>query len=190
MKSRKKRISIFVAICLSLGFSVMVVFTTLAKKYISNEKTFLQHDELIKNEAVKVVKDYWRFSEEGNYLEAGKLRTNKRKGFTFIVENSPRKFEESIYKTGYTFISIEQIEVVDDNEYEIAVKVKNKQEREFYLFHTIVKTKMVGRFLALHINCSSNDLISREYQIKSLLLHIKQHHEFNFISNGRVRFSV
>jgi hypothetical protein len=125
---------------------LVVIFITLswtlsAQKKLNDDIVSPLSDELMATEPVKVVKNFWELSEKGDLEEAGKLRTDTSGGFTISVkgDSKVKGHEEIIYNSGWTLISIEQIDIIADDRWEIAVKVRKKDDKNFYLFHTVVK---------------------------------------------------
>lgn len=136
MKVKKEKLYIVIGMLITAMF-VTVSVSLLAQQRAKDKSS----DEMTNAEPVKVVKRFWELSEKGDFEEAKKLRTNTKGEFTFEIRNNfpVEEREVIIFKSGLSLISIEQIEIITESEWEIAVKVKNRDGRKFYLFHNVVK---------------------------------------------------
>lgn len=122
-----------------LGIGVIVfgiLFLVVSANLIAQDDRKTTSNE---SKASKTVRDYWALAEKGKFGSASKLTTTTRKGFTYTVHNSPGTIEEVIYNTKLKFVRIEQVKTVDQDEVEVAVRVKNRFGNEVFKFHTVVK---------------------------------------------------
>ena len=111
------------------------------QKIVDNTRSTQINEETANKEPVEIVRKYWQLSEKGDLKEASKLTTNKCKNFGFEVKSSLKRKEreEIIYNSGDSLEAVEQIKIIDDNKWQVGVKIKRKSGEDYYLLHTIIK---------------------------------------------------
>lgn len=114
---------------------------TAAQKTADDKKYLQINDKTLNAEPVQVVREYWRLAEAGDLKEAAKLKTNQHRDYGLELKGDPKikEWEERIYNAGDSLKAVEDIEVIDYDEWEITVRVKRKTGKDYYLFHTLIK---------------------------------------------------
>jgi len=149
----KKILMMLFALSIMTGMIIFIASSSIAQK-VDKEKSNTSvnvSEKTLKSEPVIVITDFWRYSKEGNLELAASLRTREYKGITVGLKKDRfyREWEELIYDSEMTLISVDQVEVVATDKWEVAIKVKKKQGKEFYLIHTVVKKNNEWKILRI-----------------------------------------
>jgi len=149
----KKVSIIMLALFLLAGSIILLSSSSIAQKVNEEKKdTFAKIDEqLLKSKPVETVTNFWRYSQEGNLDSATSLRTREYKGITIGIKKDRfyREWEELIYESEMSLVSVEQVEIIADDKWEVAIKVKKKEGKQFYLFHTVVRKNNEWKILRI-----------------------------------------
>jgi len=121
-----------------VGISTLLLLSIVSGNFLAQNHEALSKDPS-RDEVTKVVNRYWKLAEGGDLSEAGDLTTDTRKGFTIVEDNSVGTYEKMIYSTNLKLIRVVEIRTVDESEKEVVVKVRNRFDREYSLFHKVVK---------------------------------------------------
>lgn len=138
-KKSFKVISLFLLVVAVVG--LFLLDSSFAQKNNEKKNSHKKTDNLQEAEPINVVKNFWRLSQAGELDKAKELKTRTYKGLDFGIntEKYHKEREEIIYESGLSLASIEQVNIISEDECEIAVKVKRSNGSKYYLFHTLVK---------------------------------------------------
>lgn len=122
-------------IAFSFNVCLMFVIVLYSQTYRDGQMRVASND---KTSIIRTVESFWKHSEAGELEKAAELTTNTYKGFTLTVKNA-EPVAEWLNSSGLRHLKVAINRKKSDDMYVVRVRVIDKQQREFWLFHDVVR---------------------------------------------------